>query len=548
MKRILITAVAAIALLALAGNALAAKSTEDRLKDLEKKVRELTVANAKDRIDLTGDLRVEAHSITGEINDYYDGMALQNLMVSSMFMQGMMAQLGSEAPALDPMNPADIQTFAGMYAADYMAFMNNFTFADLQGAMASMSPAQLGPFMQALMPATLTDGFKTDNDVMYTTRLRLDMHTKPAKNLSFTGRLHMYKPWGAATQTNVFNGQANTLNTDANWPGVPGDATLKVQAAHFTWSHIAGAPVYLSLGRRPSVDGPPMHYRNDEMRQGTPMGTIIDFQFDGATLGYYLNDKTTIRACYGLGYESQYGQGLISADAALKDAQFFGFNIDAWNTEEMQIQTTIARAFDLTDGFNGQMIMPVNPVTGAAMPGPIVTRFTPSANLGDFDLASLLISRVDGPLDWFATASWSKSHPNGEFGPFGGLLSDPFQPNEDQTGSMFYLGARYNLSNDKTKVGFEYNHGSQYWFNFAPAQDDLIAPKTSTRGSVYEGYLTHRINRRLICKVGYIYYDYDYSGSGWNVGAPKDLDEIAVLGFPTYKKAGKLTLGMTARF
>ena len=35
MKRILITAVALVALLALAGNALAAKSSEDRLKDLE---------------------------------------------------------------------------------------------------------------------------------------------------------------------------------------------------------------------------------------------------------------------------------------------------------------------------------------------------------------------------------------------------------------------------------------------------------------------------------------------------------------------------------
>jgi uncharacterized protein DUF3373 len=545
MKRFLITALTLIALLALAGNAMAAKSTEDRLKALEKKVRELTVSDAKDRIDWTGDLRVEAHSITGEIEDYYDGMALQNLMVSSMFMQG---HPDFPSSGLNPMSAADIQAFAGGHMGEYMDFLNTFTFDQLKGAFGQMTPAQAAGFMQALMPATLTEGFKTDNDLMYTTRLRLNMFSKPAKNLKFTGRLSMYKPWGSATQTGMFSGQANTLNTDANWPGVPGDAKVKVDAAHFTWSHIADSPFYLSLGRRPSVAGPPLHYRNDEMRQGTPMGTVIDFQFDGATLGYSLREETTIRACYGVGYESQYGQGLISSEEALKDAQFFGFNIDAWNTEEMQVQTTIARAFDLTDGFNGEIIMPVNPVTGAAMPGPIVTRFSPAVNLGDFDLASFLISRIDGPMDWFVSASWSKSHPNGEFGPFGGLLSNPFEPTEEQTGSMFYLGARYNFSNEKTKLGLEWNKGSEYWFNFAPSQDDLISPKTSTRGQVIEGYVTHRVNRRLIMKLSYINYDYDYSGSGWHVGTPQDLSETALLGFPTYKKAGKVTLGLTARF
>jgi hypothetical protein len=359
----------------------------------------------------------------------------------------------------------------------------------------------------------------------------------------------MYKPWGASTQTGVFNGQPNTLNTDANWPGVPGDATLKVDRAYFTWSRMFADPLYLSLGRRPSTDGPPLHYRHDEPRQGTPMGTIIDFQFDGATLGWHLGEYTTLRACYGLGYESQYGNGLTPTEQALKDAQFFGFNIDAYDTRVMQIQTTLARAFDITDGFNGQIILPNNPVTGQPMPGPIVTRFSPSANLGDFDLASVLVSRTDGPFDWFVTGSWSKSRPVDVTGPFGGLLCDPYESPESQTGSMYYLGARYNFSDDKTKLGLEWNKGSQYWFNFAPSQDDLIAPKTSTRGTVWEAYLTHRIRKTFVVKLAYINYDYDYTGSGWHVGAPKELgDQPVIQGFPTYSKAGKVSLGFSARF
>jgi hypothetical protein len=184
------------------------------------------------------------------------------------------------------------------------------------------------------------------------------------------------------------------------------------------------------------------------------------------------------------------------------------------------------------------------------MPGPIVTRFSPSANLGDFDIASLLLARQDGPFDWFVSGSWSKSRPaEGVTGPFGGLLSDPFENPESQTGSMYYVGARYNFDNDLTKIGLEWNKGSRYWFNFAPSQDDVIAPKTSTRGTVWEGYLTHRITRKFVMKLAYINYAFDYSGSGWHVGAPKELGDTAqVLGFPTYSKAGKFSLGFSARF
>jgi len=547
MKKTLTLLLGVIVMAAFATGALAAKSTEDRLKDLEKQVRELETRNAKTKLMWTGDLRVEAHSITGEVNPYFDGMQLQYLMTGSMFMQG-----HPEFPAsgLNPMDADDINTFIGTYGADYMAWSGALTFEDLKNAVEAMPPGALEGFMGALVPVTYQDGYKTDNSLLYTTRLRLNMDAKVSKNVAFNGRLSMFKPWGASTQTGVFNGQANTLNTDANWPGTPGDATLKVDRAYFTWKKMFNQPLYLSLGRRPSTDGPPLHYRHDEARAGTPMGTIIDMQFDGATLGWNFGDKTTVRACYGLGYESQYGNGVMDKDQALKDAHFFGFNIDAWNTPEMQIQTTFARAFDITDGFTGQIIMPNNPVTGAAMPGPIVTRFTPSVNLGDFDIASLLLARRDGPIDWFATGSWSKSNPeDGAYGPFGGLFSDPFQPVESQTGSMYYLGARYNFANDKTKLGLEWNKGSQYWFNFAPSQDDLIAPKTSTRGTVWEGYLTHRITRKFVMKLAYISYDFDYTGTGWHVGAPKELGDIPVVqGFPTYKKAGKFSLVFSARF
>ncbi len=543
MNKTLIALLTMIALLAIATGAFAEKDMDAKLKALEKRLQTLERKSAKDRIQWTGDLRVEAHSITGEVDPYIDGMRMQALTYGAMFM----VESGA-----NPTDPGAIDQFIGANYAEFQVFrgMNDFPeVKDWVQEMMATNP-NMGAMMQAFAMDAYRDGFKTDNDILYTTRLRLNMDAKVAKNIAFDGRLSMYKPWGASTQTGVFNGQANTLNTDANWPGVAGDATLKVDRAFFTWKNIADIPLYLSMGRRPSTDGPPLHYRNDEKRAGTPMGTIIDMQFDGATLGYNFGSKTTARLCYGVGYESQYGNGSLDRDAALKDAHFLGLNVDAWNTPEMQIQTTIARAFDITDGFAGNIIMPNDPVSGQPMPGPIVTRFSPSANLGNFDLASVMLARRDGPLDYFVTGSWSWSRPDeGVTGPFGGLMSGPYENPEDQTGAMYYVGARYNFNQEKTKLGLEWNNGSQYWFNFAPSQDDLIAPKTSTRGTVWEGYVTHRVSRRFVMKLAYINYDYDYTGSGWHVGAPAELGDMpAIQGFPTYSKVGKVSLGFSARF
>jgi hypothetical protein len=578
MKKTLIALLSLVVIISMVSGALA-KTNEEKIKDLRKRVQRLEVNDKKDAIQWGGDLRIEANTITGETADYYDGMALQNVMVNSMFFHQDTGNL--------PMNmdgsfnyPGVLDQIANNYG-DYQYFLNGLDFntsfpqymnemmMDMGQAMFFMGggdqaawdalmqdPAAFGAFMGSVQSGAMdmmnqvngvVPGYKTNNDILYTTRLRLNMDAKVADNVSFTGRMSMYKPWGSSTQVGVFNGQANTMAMDANSPGVPGSETLKVERAYFTWKKIGGTPTYLSLGRRPSTGGPPLHYRHDEMRAGTPMGTVIDFQFDGATFGYNVSEKTTVRLCYGLGYESQYGNGSMQADQ-LKDASFFGFNIDAYNTEEMQIQTTVARAFDVTDGFNGYVIMPNDPVSGNPMPGPIVTRFTPSANLGDIDLASVLLARRDGPFDWFVSGSWCKTSPEDVTTPFGGMMADPFETPEEQTGSMYYVGARYNLSNNKTKVGIEWNKGSQYWFNFAPAQDDLIAPKTSTRGTVIEGYVTHRVSKNFVLKLGYINYNYDYSGSGWHLGAPKDLDSTPTLGFPTYSKAGKLSLGFSARF
>lgn len=153
-------------------------------------------------------------------------------------------------------------------------------------------------------------------------------------------------------------------------------------------------------------------------------------------------------------------------------------------------------------------------------------------------------------FDLFLSGNWASTRPNVLTTPFGGLMSDPFETPVNHDGQMYYIGVRYSVPKDdgRTKVGFEFNHGTRYWFNFAQAADDIVAPKTDTRGEVYESYLTHRITDHFLLKGSYIHYNYTWSNSGWQVGAPKRLDSSPILAFPTYDSAKMFTVGLIASF
>ena len=137
-----------------------------------------------------------------------------------------------------------------------------------------------------------------------------------------------------------------------------------------------------------------------------------------------------------------------------------------------------------------------------------------------------------GNLNWFASAGFSQTHPNGNTLKFAGLDSGygllfTGMP-EETNGWAAYLGARYDLPSSRTLIGFEYNHGSENWITFTPAADDLWTAKLGTRGDVYETYIIKELSLKPISsytskaffKFGYQYYSFDYTGSNSWLGAP----------------------------
>lgn len=519
------------------------KELEAKVEELDSRVSKTEVKGALDRLNFSGDYRFEAHTIFGHVPAHYDGMQLQNLVVKTLFAFPILGRM--------PTSVDEINSTVSTHYADYLQFTNNLTFAQLKQAMGGFSPQMQQQLFGLLMPSTFVPAYKANTPDLLTNRLRLDFNGRVAENVGFSARLSMYKVFGDSTGVQVFNGQPNSFNMDGTTAGVPNSDQVRVERAYFSWNKIGGSKFYLSIGRRPSTYGPPMNYRQDELRGGTPSGSLIDYQFDGITVGYNLSEHMVWRLCYGIGYESGFGNGnlLKMPQDRLKDTHFMGANLDLWTTDKTLLQATYAHAFNVTDGFNGLMVLTNNPLTGEPINAPVILRYAPSANLGGINLFGVNLTRQFRAFDLYTSANYSGTRPNGQTTPFGGLMSDPFETPVARNGYMVLAGLRYKFGNDeRTKVGFEFNHGSKYWFNFAQAEDDIIAPKTNTRGEAYESYLTHRISERFIFKADFIKYAYAYSGSGWHVGAPKPLGSQPILGFPTYDNAYMFSLGIIARF
>jgi hypothetical protein len=284
--------------------------------------------------------------------------------------------------------------------------------------------------------------------------------------------------------------------------------------------------------------------------------------FDGATIGYKLDEQTGVpgliaRFCYGQGYESEWGNGEMFNEVDVEDTHFAGFNIDAYNDDINYLQLTAFHVWDLADGFKGVFALPT-PFGGEAMPGAnLVARNSATTNIGDMNLASVVFTREeDNGIKWFGSLGWTQTDPNGQAGMFGGLLSDlnpmtgKASEDEKRDGYGVYVGIQ--TPAPLGKFGLEYNYGSKYWSPFTQAQDDVVGSKLATRGHAGEAYYIFDINPNMFLKVGAIYYDYQYTGSGSPVGKPQDIDDVqdgkAYTILPAVDEAWDLNASLTMKF
>ncbi len=399
--------------------------------------------------------------------------------------------------------------------------------------------AEYDPGNGMLFNSAPVSEYTADNDSVMLNRFRLKVNAKVYENLTVKSRLSMYKVWGHDTmepvQGDYFADRAMGA-FDGTMGYVPQGSTLRVDYAFATWSNVAETPIWLSIGRRYSTQGVPTNIRQNTLKAGTAgvAGHLIDYAFDGLTVGYApVIEKLPgayAKFCFGRGYDSGFQDDI-------KDTDFAGLFIDPIFTDDLNVELQIVKAYNIFDNL---------PDGGV------------STNLGDVDNYGIYVNtRLKdvgaGDLNLFASAAMSKTHPNKNLysmpffsmdggdnyinGGYGLLYDDnPMTAevdSESHTGESVYLGARYDIKKSGTKLGFEYNHGSEYWLSFTPAADDLWTSKLGTRGSVYEAYLIQELPGTPVTKagnafirIGYQYSEFDYTGSNNWIGAPKKIDDL----------------------
>ena len=440
---------------------------------------------------------------------------------------------------------------------------NGATAAQIRQAIAGMA-------MMGMIPAP--EKSDVSNDIIFTNRFRLEMKARVNSHLDFAGRLASYKVFGDSSGVKFNQGSLGDISFDGTTSSLPTGDAIHLERAYFNYKNqIGSVPVNISLGRRPSTEGPPMEYGNYSLEGGSPLAHLINWQFDGASLNFGLEDATGIpglamKLCYGIGFESGWGNSSSLRDnAQLEDVNLFGFIATLYDNDTSSVELNYAHASNITDGFTGQTVMPfivaVNPdgtYTFTRNTGAYISRVEPSANIGNWDAATILFrtnlyERFEKNIDLFFSLAWSHTSPdelskNPFYNLMGyGLLSSNGNL-EDQDGYSVYGGIVFPMPKN-ARLGLEYNWGSEYWFNFTGAEDSLIGSKLAVRGQVFEGYYIQPVFKdNFFLKLGGKFYD--YTGSGSPLGAPVKISEATALDtlFPVVDKVWNLYLSATLRF
>ncbi|MDD3813763.1 MAG: DUF3373 family protein, partial [Desulfocapsaceae bacterium] len=400
-------------------------------------------------------------------------------------------------------------------------------------------------------------GRTLNNDTSFTNRFRLNMRVGVTENVDFKGRLAMYKVWGMESAFQDDSG-AMWPQFDGNSTRTPSDNALRVDRAFVNFNNLFGAPVWFSIGRRPTTDGNPANIRmNLSERAGTPL--IMDYAFDGISMGYAYKwggdlGSGRIRVCYGRGFED----GLQTDGDPLNDMDFVGMS---WDILKKGDRFLYAQSFLANNVFNYPNFQ--DPIINSMFGD--MSGMGDRENVGNLQHSGITYMDKFAGLNFFVAGGWSRTDPNenGMFNDYVGMMMMQAGPNQDsENGYMAHVGLRYDIDQVGLKLGAEWNYGSQYWIGMTPGHDDLYQSKIAARGNVYEVYgiydlpMGEKISKyaKTFMRLGYQHYEYDYAGSNdWNMYAydlsdATDLMKLGMLGQDPVESADQVYLTLEATF
>jgi hypothetical protein len=356
---------------------------------------------------------------------------------------------------------------------------------------------------------------KFRNNNKWDMRIKLNMEAKINEKTKFTGRIMVSKAW--ANSTGVFQSQLDMLQGRAN-----GNAKLALERAYIDYKFTPN--FIMTIGRQPSSDGPGMNLKYDTPRKATYPALLFNGEADGIVFTYKTK-PATFRLAYGKGYQWQDINNGYTSGTSQKDTNVYGFFAEGRLPFDIGENLLIFSATKTTD-------LIANPFDAS----------NNNMNLGDYTHLGLYFENNKAfktKLSYFISLAYANPNGNGKSTNIDfdgdGVVDMPNVKLLKKSGYAYHIGLRYDIKNN-FKVGYEFNHGSRYWFSFSSNIADPIN-KLAARGNVNDFYLIYNLDMNQYFRLGYTRADIDYAGSGmyyWMNGEPNKVDEYYDVLYTTY--------------
>lgn len=369
--------------------------------------------------------------------------------------------------------------------------------------------------IQGMLP-----GSKFHNNNKWDLKLRLNMQTKINDKTKFTGRLSMYKGWASNQAWGGMSGYPGTF--DSSDGRMTGGSGIFVERAYIDYKITNN--LIATIGRQPSNDGPGANLKNNTPRKSTYPAILFNGNADGIILSYKLPKNIphgAVRIAYGKGFQWNSDRyGYTANQGTLKDLNVYGAFLEGSLPLKKMGNNLLVFSAVLGKDFVG------DPNNGNTLS---------NTNLGDFKHYGLYFenNKAFGTnFNYFISTAMSDPKSNGK-----SYTSPGYPPMKllDKNGYAYHVGIRYDF-NSKFKAGYEFNHGSKYWFSYTTGSYDPLN-KIATRGNANDVYLIYQIDMNQYLRAGYTDIDYKYTGSGWHMapnGTPLSTDDYTKLFYLNY--------------
>ena len=403
------------------------------------------------------------------------------------------------------------------------------------------------------------NGVKSNNENKWATEVHLNLNAQINDRTKFTGRLAMAKYWG-----NIGN---NTFINDYEGGRNPhGNSVVYLDRAYIDYDIIPDVFV-ATIGRQPGTDGPGSNLRNSSVRMSTYPAMLVNAMGDALVLTYKPQSLKDYNAAFRAGYVRSYQGSEIDTKG--------GRNLlGAQKGKDSNLDLLMAEG-ELPLGDFGKNLLILSYIHGDKysanidinVPNRRLKILDDTYNLGNNDLFNLHFESSNtfgSPFSWFVSASYyrgSKGIDNSEkmkadiasnlniITTTGQTLEKVIPGSQAaaqttiagiqnqiiESGAVnwnnkdawaIHIGARYDFTK-AFNLGFEFFHGSKYWFALSrPGINDPLDFR-NTRGNVYDIYAIWRLDLNQYLRFAYTHIDYHYANSSIPMGGTYRVNDKA---------------------